>query len=138
MTQKCNDLVTRDPSLEGNREDNSGLEVGSKVESTSETRISYGVIGVDEGIYCARPSPLGNPYKVGTALHPTRGSTLPTYREWLEKALAERSGKTFHALRGLLATLKRKRSLTLLCYCPGEPCHTRIIGELLLRELDLD
>ncbi len=50
-----------------------------------------------EGVYIGRPSPLGNPYKIGE--HGTRHEVLAKYRAWLWRQIN---------LRGDVCHLKQK------------------------------
>ena len=78
-------------------------------------------------------SPLGNPFKV--AQHGT-AAALNLYRLWLRDALEEPGSAQRTEIDRLLAILRARGSLTLLCWCKGsETCHAAIIRDALMRRM---
>lgn len=75
----------------------------------------------DREVYIGRPGRFGNPIKkeqtclVCKKKHDTAGSTLPCYRRWAAKKIAEDE-----AFREEVKALHLK---TLVCYCAPGPCH---------------
>ena len=77
--------------------------------------------------YIGRPSPLGNPFKVGPC---TRDEAVEMYRQWLrhEWTLGEHSPARRELIR--LAKLYKDRGhLKLMCYCAPQRCHGDIVAE---------
>jgi hypothetical protein len=75
-------------------------------------------------IYVGRPSPLGNPYRVGQ--HGTREEIIARYEKWL--------GTTDAALRELIRLNemdKAGRDLVLACWCAPLPCHADVIKKVI-------
>ena len=71
-----------------------------------------------------RPSPWGNPYKIGE--HGTRAEVIAMYeRDLLSGELRDRKG------RELRSRLPELRGRLLACYCPlNEPCHADVLARL--------
>ena len=80
------------------------------------------------GIYVGRPSPLGNPYVMGT--HGTRMEVIERYRHWLKKQLDNPQSKATKEFNRL-CTLAEKRDLELICWCKPLPCHAEVIKEMI-------
>jgi hypothetical protein len=66
-----------------------------------------------EGVYIGRPSPLGNPFKIGE--HGTRDGVIATYREWLWRQIKLR-GEVYRELQRL-AAIAEQGDLVLICWC---------------------
>lgn len=83
--------------------------------------------------YIGRPmpgrkgSPLGNPYKIKPWGQYNRDeSVLIHYRAWLWRELQKRSGEVYRELLRL-ASIAKRRPLTLACWCAPATCHGEII-----------
>lgn len=74
------------------------------------------------GIYVGRPSPLGNPYRLGK--DGNRAEVLQKYREWLYRQITENNQTVLHALSNL------NENDVLLCYCKPLACHADVINEV--------
>ncbi|MGH9845841.1 MAG: DUF4326 domain-containing protein [Blastocatellia bacterium] len=66
-----------------------------------------------EGVYIGRPSPLGNPFKIGE--HGTRDEVISTYRGWLWRQINLR-GDVYRELQRL-AGIAKQGDLVLICWC---------------------
>ncbi|MHB1644226.1 MAG: DUF4326 domain-containing protein [Acidithiobacillus sp.] len=73
--------------------------------------------------YVARPSPLGNPYAIGT--DGDRQTVIEQYRDWLLARIAERDPVVCTALLGI------QSGQPLSCHCAPAPCHASVIAEIL-------
>ncbi len=84
-----------------------------------------------EGEYIGRPSPLGNPFKIGEC--GSRERVIETYRTWLGIALRNRAGypETNDEFDRLSLKLFDEQHLTLLCWCSPLPCHGDVIADFL-------
>lgn len=67
-------------------------------------------------IFIGRPSPWGNPYKIG--VDGTREEVVEKYRQWIQEQ---------PRLLSLLPVLKGK---TLGCFCKPKACHGDVLVEL--------
>ena len=85
-----------------------------------------------EGVYIGRPSPLGNPFKIGK--HGTRNDVIAAYRVWLWKQIHARNDVYRELLR--LVELSRVGDLTLICWCkePNQEiaCHGDVVRAAIL------
>jgi hypothetical protein len=92
----------------------------------------YGWQQKPEYVYIGRPSIFGNPFAVGKKcklcgeVHSDGGSTLPCYKKYFDKRIAED-----HDFKSKVLELKDK---ILICYCEPNPCHGRIIAAYLDKE----
>jgi uncharacterized phage-like protein YoqJ len=69
-------------------------------------------------VYVGRPTPFGNPFRVGTPEAPARGDAVPLferYINWRPELIREVKAK----LRG--------KNLACWCPCDGQPCHADIL-----------
>lgn len=80
-----------------------------------------------EGVYIGRPSPLGNPFKIG--MHGTREEVIAQFRVWLWQQIKEQTA-VFQELQRLV-TQAQHDDLVLLCWCkePNRevPCHGDVL-----------
>lgn len=83
----------------------------------------------DNGIYVGRPTPLGNPFRVGR--DGTRDEVVEKYRKWLPDQLDSPNPTSLMFLR-LFELLCVYGDLTLLCWCAPKRCHVEVIRDLLL------
>ena len=89
-----------------------------------------------EGAFnCARPGPLGNPFKVGR--DGTREECVRLYRMMVEGLIclgrpAPTPEEQIAALKYLLAHREELRGCDLACWCAldGKPCHVDVILEV--------
>ena len=75
----------------------------------------------DYDVYCGRPSPSGNPFRIGP--DGTREQVMVKFKDYFDKRI--RRDLLF---RAAVAMLKGK---ILGCYCKPLPCHCDIIAEYL-------
>jgi hypothetical protein len=66
-----------------------------------------------EGVYIGRPSPLGNPYRIGE--DGSRDEVIAKYRVWLWQQIRQQ-GDTYHELFRL-TEIARNSDLYLICWC---------------------
>lgn len=67
-------------------------------------------------VLIARPSPWGNPFKVGR--DGTRAECIQKYRVWI------------HEQPHLLARIHELRGKRLGCYCAPLPCHGDVLADI--------
>lgn len=75
------------------------------------------------GEYIGRPSPLGNPFKIGR--DGSREQTIEKYRRWLWTQIQQQT-PAYDELRRL-ATIACQRELDLICWCAPLQCHGDVI-----------
>jgi hypothetical protein len=87
-------------------------------------------IGMNElkrmgGVYCGRPSILGNPYShkpiPGTIKVGSRDEAIEAYRKWLWHQLKGKNQQIIKALKSLTD------DSILGCWCSPERCHCSVI-----------
>lgn len=71
------------------------------------------------GVYCGRPSPLGNPFVISGSI--TREDAIAMYRAWLWERIQARD----EAVLAALAALTEESVLG--CWCRPLACHTSVI-----------
>jgi len=77
-------------------------------------------------VYVGRPSPLGNPFKIGR--DGDRDAVVGKYRQWLWRNMNNPKVKAeLNALLGLAL----KGSLELVCWCAPQACHADVIANAL-------
>ena len=78
----------------------------------------------ESATFIGRPSPLGNPYKIG--YDGSREEVIEKYRRWLQDAISVEGPikDAFESLRDLDV---------LLCYCAPLSCH----GDVLIEDLNI-
>ena len=81
-----------------------------------------------DGEYIGRPSPLGNPFKIGK--DGTREETIQKYRIWLWKQIQQQTPAYDEFIR--LARLATNEPVTLVCWCTPQPCHADVIKNALI------
>lgn len=75
-------------------------------------------------VYVGRPSPLGNPFRIGP--DGDRQAVVAKYRRWLWSSLkADRAVRL--ELHELLAKA-RQGPLELVCWCAPQACHADVIA----------
>lgn len=80
----------------------------------------------------ARPSPLGNPFRIG--VDGTRDEVIAKYRTWLEERLQRRDYPAALALLDdIVAAVRVGRRVTLACWCAPLLCHASVVAEIVLR-----
>ena len=82
-----------------------------------------------DGVYVGRPTPLGNPFRIG--LDGSRKEVIEKYRQWLLKALDGDNPPT-RMFANLFDEVSKTGELTLICWCAPRECHADIIKELLM------
>lgn len=93
--------------------------------------IRIGRVRRDRGFNVARPSVLGNPFKLG--VDGDRDTVIGKYRAWFEVAVRE-DPRVRSAVERLEAAA-REGDVTLLCHCAPERCHAEVIADELRRRL---
>ena len=87
----------------------------------------------DKGVYCGRPTALGNPYSISANM--TRDQACDAYEAHFNKV---KDGDP--VIRALLTALMRvhrdKGTVTLLCYCAPKRCHCDTIARYLNWKLE--
>lgn len=83
-------------------------------------------------VYIGRPSPLGNPFKVGVA--GTRDQVIVKYRDHIQAQLADADSPASHELNRLKRLLADdpNRIIELECWCEPQSCHGDILRNLLV------
>lgn len=76
-----------------------------------------------EGIYIGRPSPLGNPFRIG--VNGTREEVLAGYRRWLWAQIKLKNEVYLELKR--LAALAKHGDITLVCWCAPKRCHADLV-----------
>ena len=80
--------------------------------------------------YVGRPSPLGNPFKLGR--DGSRAEVIASYRSWLWAQLQEPGSAQRQELERLLAQAQAQAGpLELLCWCAPLACHAEVIRSAL-------
>lgn len=97
---------------------------GKKYPSPSDADTAYNVGQLV--VSCARPSILGNPYRIPD--DGTRAEVIALYRTFLQQL--EPDHRIWQKLEHLRQQYLGGKEIVLLCYCEGEDaCHTDIIKE---------
>ena len=84
---------------------------------------------VERRVYVARPSVLGNPFKIGR--DGSREQVIARYRAWLWQQLQQADSPQRRELEVLLEQARRQ-PLALQCWCHPLPCHADVIRAALL------
>jgi len=79
--------------------------------------------------YVGRPSPLGNPF---TALEHGRPKAIALYKTWLDLQWITNNSLVKDEIIRLGLILKRKKTITLSCWCAPKSCHAEIVGQALI------
>jgi hypothetical protein len=82
-----------------------------------------------QGVYVGRPTPLGNPFRL--LREEDRDEVVARYATWLKEQLRRGNPEVIRALEELYRTLKRRGSITLVCFCAPRRCHAEVIAEKL-------
>jgi Domain of unknown function (DUF4326) len=92
--------------------------------------VNVGNIGMSElkrigGVYCGRPSVLGNPFShkdiPGTTKVGSREEAIEAYRKWLWMQLKAKNRQVIDALKAL------NDNSILGCWCSPAKCHCSVI-----------
>ena len=78
--------------------------------------------------YIGRPSPLGNPFRVGEY---SREESLELYDKWLEEKINQGDRVILTALAHLAKLSQQGIIVNLVCWCKPLPCHGDIIKRIL-------
>lgn len=84
-----------------------------------------GYAGTRNGAYVGRPSPLGNPFKIGR--DGDRDAVIARYAAWLDTRLADPDSAQSRELSRLRALWRQAGVLTLWCWCAPLACHADVI-----------
>ena len=85
----------------------------------------------DWGVYCGRPSPLGNPYEMEDQSIKERNRVCNLYTLWLHDKIAEEDPSVLRMFQNLDEAHKYSGELTLLCWCAPLRCHCETIKRYL-------
>lgn len=83
----------------------------------------------DSGVYCGRPSPLGNPYSLN--IIKDRDAVCDLYHDWLHLQIENNNKEVVDELKKLKKIYRDKGELTLLCWCAPLRCHCESIKKVL-------
>lgn len=75
-------------------------------------------------IYIGRPSPLGNPFRIGP--DGDRARVVELYRQWIEIKIEDNDPCVVDELR----RIKEAGDVNLVCWCSPLPCHGDVIKEI--------
>ena len=92
--------------------------------------VTVGRLRRDTGISVARPTALGNPFKIGP--DGTREEVIAKYRVWFERVLEGEptlAGSKAREMYQWLVWYAGKGDLRLLCHCAPQACHGDVIAE---------
>ena len=81
------------------------------------------------GLYVGRPSPLGNPFKLGR--DGDRVTVIQKYRRWLWSKIQRRDAAVMAELERIKALVVAGKRVDLMCWCAPEPCHANVIKSCL-------
>lgn len=84
------------------------------------------------GEYVGRPSPLGNPVKVGEK---KRDEAIRAYGDWLFFKIKTKDPKVCAELERLRKKALKEKKLVLACWCVPMRCHASIIAETLAKAI---
>lgn len=87
------------------------------------------------GEYVGRPSPLGNPIKIGDC---SRDEAIRAYSDWLLFKIKTKDPKVCRELERLRKKALNDKQLTLACWCVPMKCHASIIAETLAKAIATD
>ncbi len=91
------------------------------------------LLASDIGEYIGRPSPLGNPFVIGT--DGDRAEVVNKYRKWIIAELHDSpEGRPAQEFRRLQAIYETTGELTLVCWCKPLACHGDVISEGIIHE----
>lgn len=83
-----------------------------------------------QGVYIGRPSPLGNPFTIGT--DGTREEVIAKYETWLKEQWV-RGERAHYELKRLIKMYLAGQDITLICWCAPLPCHGDVIKAAIIR-----
>ncbi len=95
------------------------------------SRITIGRARRDRGFSVCRPSPLGNPFRIGS--DGDRNEVIRKYQAWFDVAVVHDD-----RVRAAIEQLTREasaRDITLLCYCAPQRCHADVIAVEIRRRI---
>ena len=76
-------------------------------------------------VYIGRPSPLGNPFRIGR--DGTREEVIAKYEKWLKLGLHKGCRKINLELERIAGIVKSRGRVFLACWCSPMPCHGDIV-----------
>ena len=79
------------------------------------------------GVWCARPSPLGNPYRMMENTPKYRDTVCRLYEIWLNEKISEQDKEVVKEFEKLDKIYQDTGELTLLCWCAPLRCHCETI-----------
>lgn len=82
-------------------------------------------------IYVGRPTPMGNPCRVGMWRGYTAADAVRDFRRWVDRDLAVRSYDNAFGKPPTLDQIKALRGFDLCCWCAlDQPCHADVLLDL--------
>ena len=84
------------------------------------------------GEYVGRPSPLGNPMKIGDF---KRAEAIQAYADWLYFKVKTKEPKVCKELERLRKKAIKDKQLVLACWCVPMRCHASVIAETLAKAI---
>lgn len=86
-------------------------------------------------VYIGRPSPLGNPHKMGRDM--TREAAVYLYKEDLHAKLAAGDEAVINELEriGAMVLDNSGEPVCLVCFCAPKACHGDVIKEVILEAI---
>ena len=88
------------------------------------------------GEYVGRPSPLGNPFKLGR--ESDRDAVIARYEVWLRERIMARDKRVCAELNRLYLIARDTELLELVCWCAPKHCHADVIRKVLLESLQFN
>lgn len=90
-------------------------------------------VNESDGIYIGRPTPLGNPFKIG--VHGNRTECIYLYKKYIFAKIRDKDYIIINEMNRLYRIAK-KQDLTLTCWCkdakhPNRSCHGDVIKNIL-------
>jgi hypothetical protein len=102
------------------------LRQGEERKGKRVLKIRVARKGQAQGFYVGRPTPLGNPFRLER--EDQRDQVVNQYATWLDQQLRQGNPEVSRALGELYEALKRRGSVTLLCFCAPRRCHAEVIA----------
>ena len=87
-------------------------------------KVILGMKKIESEFFIGRPSPLGNPYKIGR--DGNREEVIKKYRAWLWYKIQKKDEKICSELRKIKQA-SLEGSVHLICSCKPLPCHGDVI-----------
>ena len=86
-----------------------------------------------EGVYVGRPSPLGNPFKIGEN---SRDAVIDAYAAWLQYKITSKDDAVCKELERLRQKAAKDGKLVLACWCVPLRCHASVVADVLTKAIE--